>query len=338
MTTQTPVDIAGVLSLCACALSVATVAEITCGRIAVFSPEGDTFDLIAGRHSDNQSRLGVYLKAHAGDMLRVDRSGENRAEHMRRPALTLGLAVEPEVLRGIARKHELRGRGLLGRFLYSLPESNIGYRSIDTPPIPNAIESAYAAGIGRLLELTPNMDTEEPRPHILQLSPEAAAVFYRYREAVEVSLRPDGDMAEMTDWAGKLCGAVARIMGILHLCEHGLTDRIVSRPTACAAMALGNYFVEHAKAAFEEMGADADCDNARFVLAWVQRCQEPEFTRRDAHRAMQSRFRRALDMDKPLEILVERGFLREPERGASTGRPSMIYEVNPALLEETPTP
>src|SRR5207253_6873621 len=44
------------------------------GRIAVISPEGDLFDLMAGRYSASGApNLGVCLKAHAGDSIRVDR-------------------------------------------------------------------------------------------------------------------------------------------------------------------------------------------------------------------------------------------------------------------------
>lgn len=306
------------------------------GRIAVISPEGDFFDLIAGRYSENQARLGVYLRAHAGDNLRVDRNGERRTEYVQEPALTIGLAVQPEVLRGIAKRHELRGRGLLGRFLYCLPKSNIGYRDTKTISMSAEAEAGYHAGLRRLLELKPNMDTEEPRPHILNLSPEASSEFALYRAEVEFGLRPEGEMGDMTDWGGKLCGAVARLMGILHLAEHGLTNRIISRSTACAAMALGNYFIEHAKAAFDEMGADIDSDNARFVLDWVRRKGEGSFTRRDAHNGMQRRFKRATELDRPLDILDERGYIRERDQGRSASirdYQRIIYDVHPVLLD-----
>lgn len=93
------------------------------GRIAVLSPEGDVFELMAGRYSaQGKANLGGYLKGHAGDSLRVDRMGR-APEFINQPVLTLGLTVQPEVIRGLATKPGFRGRGLLGRFLYSLPTS-----------------------------------------------------------------------------------------------------------------------------------------------------------------------------------------------------------------------
>jgi hypothetical protein len=46
------------------------------GRIALLSPEGDVFDQMAGRYNQAAGpNLGVYLKGHAGDLLKVDRRG-----------------------------------------------------------------------------------------------------------------------------------------------------------------------------------------------------------------------------------------------------------------------
>jgi hypothetical protein len=56
------------------------------GRIALLSPEGDVFDQMAGRYSQSGGpNLGVYLKGHAGDLLKVDRRGRP-PEYVERPA------------------------------------------------------------------------------------------------------------------------------------------------------------------------------------------------------------------------------------------------------------
>jgi hypothetical protein len=79
------------------------------GRIAVMSPEGDVFDLMAGRYSSrNGPNFGVFLKGHAGDSIRVDRVGRP-PEYVNAPAITIGLAVQPDVIRGLA--HSLDSAG-----------------------------------------------------------------------------------------------------------------------------------------------------------------------------------------------------------------------------------
>jgi replicative DNA helicase len=110
------------------------------GRLAVLSPEGGVFGQMAGRYSasNGQPNLDVYLKGHSGDMLRVDRKGR-APEYIARPALTVGLAVQPEVLRSLSDQPGFRGRGLLARFFYSLPASRVGGRRTDVLPVPDSV-------------------------------------------------------------------------------------------------------------------------------------------------------------------------------------------------------
>jgi replicative DNA helicase len=79
------------------------------GRLAVLSAEGGIFATLAGRYSATPN-LEVFLKGHAGDMLRVDRQGRP-AEHVDNPALTLGLAVQPEVIHDIAGMPDSAAKG-----------------------------------------------------------------------------------------------------------------------------------------------------------------------------------------------------------------------------------
>ena len=120
------------------------------GRIALLSPEGDVFDQMAGRYNQSAGpNLGVYLKGHAGDLLKVDRRGRP-PEYVERPCLTIGLAVQPEVLQGLAGRPGFGGRGLLARFLYSLPQSLVGRREVGAPPVPQAMADRYAVELQAL--------------------------------------------------------------------------------------------------------------------------------------------------------------------------------------------
>jgi len=91
------------------------------------------FDQMAGRYNQTAGpNLGVYLKGHAGDLLKVDRRARP-PEYVQRPCLTIGLTVQPEILQGLAGRPGFRGRGLLARFLYSLPASLVGSRQAGAP-------------------------------------------------------------------------------------------------------------------------------------------------------------------------------------------------------------
>src|SRR5712671_5899344 len=100
----------------------------------------------------------VYLKGHAGETLRVDRVGR-APEFVKTPALTVGLAVQPEVICGLAEKPGFRGRGLLGRFFYAMPVSLLGRRDIDAPPVSEEVRKGYHTNITALLNLP--VGTEE---------------------------------------------------------------------------------------------------------------------------------------------------------------------------------
>ncbi len=256
------------------------------GRMAVMSPEGDVFDLMAGRYSKNGApNFGVYLKGHAGDTIRVDRVGRP-PEFVRRPALTMGLAIQPEVLRGLTDKPGFRGRGLLGRFLYAMPKSLLGSRDTNAPVMPQAIRAAYSERVKALLELPFATDEQgHPAPHILQLSPEARQHLQAFAVWLEPQLAEFGELGHMTDWAGKLVGAAVRIMGLLHMAEHAGEQapwgHQIHTDTAERAIRMATYLIPHARAAYAAMGAHPVMDDACYVLAWIKRHGADGLTKRE---------------------------------------------------------
>ncbi len=308
------------------------------GRIAQLSPEGDVFDIMAGRYSSNgAANFGVYLKGHAGDPLRVDRQGRS-SEFIASPALTLGLAIQPDVLQGLMARPGFRGRGLLARFLYSIPRSTLGRRIAEAPPVPNAVAAAYASNVRALLHLPLGTDAMgASAPHILTLTPEARVIVTAFERALEPKLGEFGELAHIADWAAKLVGAIGRIAGLLHagdLAEDGapwetpISDGCIER-----AIRIGEYLVEHALAAFGKMGSDPDLENARYLLGRLQGTGRTSFTKRDAFEATKQRFKRVAKMMPALTLLEEHRYVRlkpEPPRDGPGRKPSPTYEVNPA--------
>ncbi len=308
------------------------------GRIALLSPEGDTFDLMAGRYgTSGQPNLGVYLKGHAGDDIRVDRVSKDRPpEYVQHPALTVGLAVQPEVLRGLMEKKGFRGRGVLGRFLYSMPRSRVGHRSLRAMPVPPSVARRYADGIRTALRLQPATDNSgRPCAHIIRLSADAIEELDDFRQRVENELREGQAMSAIRDWGTKLPGAVCRIAGIFHGLIHASTGSPssfeIDAETMRSAIAIGEYAVEHARAAYFEMGTDPAISLARRILDWLVKEGVTEFTKRDAFLRLRGTVRQAKETDAPLAILEEHLYIRErPRESAGPGRkPSPTYEVNP---------
>jgi replicative DNA helicase len=315
------------------------------GRMAIFSAEGGVFSMMAGRYSDSPS-LDVYLKAHAGDEIRVDRKGRP-SEQVTDPALTLGLAVQPAVLDALSEKPMLRGTGLLARFLYALPTSRIGHRSIDAQPMTDSIRASYAFAVHRLLAI----HGDGPDPIILTLSPDALEYWTRYAEELEPQLGEDGELVSIRDWAGKLPGAVARIGAILSILSisyiNSPSEQSISISTyidgvsMVRAIALGRYLVPHARAAFSSMGTDERTAAAKQVLKFAARRRTSPFSRRDVqqHFRNNERLNDAEKLAAALTLLVERNFIREAPQPPVSGpgrRPTPKYEVNPLWVPIPP--
>jgi len=304
------------------------------GRLAVLSPEGGIFDILAGRYSQGAPNFEVLLKGHAGDTLRVDRRSRP-AEFIASPTLTVGLCVQPEVLHRLAQRPGFRGRGLLGRFLYSLPVSALGRRRVDAPPVPRQVRAAYGQRVTDLLAIEPATDDRgDAIPHDLRLAPDADTRLLAFAAEIEPRLSEWGDLGTLTDWGSKLVGAVARVAGLLHMAASGPRWREpIAASTVDAAIAIGRYLIEHARTAFAQMGADEGVSAALKVLRWVERNGQPTFTKRDAFEGLKSTFLRADALDAPLALLEAHGYVRrQPAPAGKAGRPSFAFEVNPLAL------
>jgi replicative DNA helicase len=320
----------------------------TYGRIALLSPEGDVFDQMAGRYNQSAGpNLGVYLKGHAGDLLKVDRRGRP-PEYVERPCLTIGLAVQPEVLRGLAGRPGFGGRGLLARFLYSLPRSLVGRRQVGAPPVPAAVADRYTLELQALaasLTTSAGPDAGDDGPTLLTLDQAAGELLLSFERELEPRLAAgSGDLAHLAGWAAKLAGATCRLAGLLHLTSH-LRDgwaKPIAGDTFAGAARLAGYLVEHARAVFDLMGADPRVDDARWLLDWIARTGQVQFTRRDAHHAApRGRFPKATSLDPALGLLEEHGYLRRVDAdpsGPKGGRPpSPRFLVNPLPRATEPT-
>ncbi len=309
------------------------------GRIALLSPEGGVFDMMSGRYS-GLPNLDVYLKGHAGDSIHVDRVNRDSSS-IDSPALTIGLAVQPDVIRGLASEPRFRGRGLIGRFWYSLPTSKVGYREVVTSPVDSFLEASYDHIVSSLSALsgTPRTDSNQPIVETLKLSKEAFECFVDYGKDIEHWLAPGGQFQYARDWGGKLLGAVARIAGILHAATYpeDPANKPIDEETMMSSILVGDYLRAHALAALDLMGADPTVDDARHVLEWIKRENFESFSARDAHQSMKGRFKRRKSIDPALNMLVDHGYLTyapKPEYSGPGRKPSTVFNVNPLYLSQ----
>jgi replicative DNA helicase len=184
-----------------------------------------------------------------------------------------------------------------------------------------------------------------PVARILSLTAAANSLLKQFEVELEPLLAEDGELGAMADWAGKLAGAIVRIAGILHLSEHAQNlepwPKFVSPETMSHAIAIGRYLIPHAKAAYAEMGADPQVENAKRVLRWIVRTQQTSFSKRDAHQAHKTRFKKVSEIESPLELLEAHGYVREREIDGERRRgrkSSQTFDVNPFLFSNSHNP
>lgn len=305
--------------------------------LAALSPEGDLFDIIAGRYSAKPN-LGVFLQAHKGERLQTDRITREQPS-VDKPALTIGITPQPAVLQDLASTPGARDRGLLARFLYALPPSNLGYRKTRTTPVPRPVAQTYHARLTQLLHTLYAL----PEPVTVPLTAPADRAVEALQDEIEASLRPDQPLAHLPDWAGKLVGHTARVALLLHLADRAATDRWghpVEDSTIHRAAEITAYFTHHALAVFDLIASDPATDAAHVILDWLRRPKadgswRTAIKRRDAVAASR-RFRTVAQVEPALVLLEAHGYLRAdvPPRTGRAGQPaSATYRVHPSLRE-----
>jgi replicative DNA helicase len=181
-------------------------------------------------------------------------------------------------------------------------------------------------------------------PTVLTLDPQAGELLLAFERDLEPRLAAgSGDLAHLACWAAKLAGATCRVAALLHLASH-LRDgwaHPISANTFAGALRLADYLIDHACAVFDLMGADSRVDDARWLLDWIARTNQAQFSRRDAHQAARGRFRKATDLEPALALLEEHGYLRRVDAdppGPRGGRPpSPRFLVNPVPHNSEPS-
>jgi hypothetical protein len=177
------------------------------GRMLQASAEGTAFEIAKGRYSEQgKANYDVYLKGHSGDILRTGRVSRGR-DCVDLPALRVALAVQPDVIRGLADHAGMRGRGFLARWLYSMPVSLVGRRKVKPAPVPKQVNDGFHKTVVSLWR-SPGAAGEPARPaaHWLEFSPEADRLLEGFERWLEPQLAPGQELSHPAGRAQKLGG------------------------------------------------------------------------------------------------------------------------------------
>lgn len=298
-------------------------------RMAIISAEGGVFGMMAGRYSNN-TNIDIFLKGYSGEYYSSIRVGREGAD-LRHPYLTIGLAVQPQVITDIMDNRDFRGKGLLARFLYTVPNTRVGERTYRTKEVSPFVRKEYEDLCKELLDIPDGFD------RFIKLGPEADKLAEEYYLWIEHQLT--NELEEIEDWAGKLHGNTMRIAGVLHVIKHKANsiNVLLEEDTMKSAIEIGKYYLEHSKAAFDIMGLSdpPDVQDAKYIISRIDANNKNtnntknEVTKRDLWQLCKGHFKDVEEMEPGLQCLVEHGYIARETQKTGRGRPSEKIYINP---------
>lgn len=298
--------------------------------LALFSDEGGIFETLGGRYNRGVPNLDLILQAHSGSSVRVDRGGR-AAVILNEPALTVAVSPQPDVAIGLASQPGFAGRGLLARFLFAWPEDTIGTRTLTPCPTPPEVTQAYTRALKGLLELAV---PENPRR--LEFAPEAYGIWKSFHHSLERMSAPGGKFSTNSGkaMAGKMAGICARIAALLHVVRVGLAAASQIGVTETAqAIQLGEFHLEHGLYVLGQMGADPSLQIAQRLWQEIEAIGKTVVTEREVWMPTRNTvgFKRMADVEPGFQRLIDCGWIVEIQPSIRRGRPSTVYQVNPAM-------
>lgn len=310
------------------------------GCIALVSSEGGIFDIISGSYT-NFPNIDIFLKGYSGDFIKVSRIGRPSL-YVKNPRLTILLTVQPKVLESVVNNGTFTGRGLSARFLYSVPKSLVGSRRFETKPINFDNKKRFGDLIHEILKEPKSSTT------YITLSNDAYSLLKDYYEEFESRLITD--LKDIGGWAGKLVGNILRISALITRARNVKYDAFLYTPSTDdsaewivqkedmeSAIKLGNYFLEHARFAFDFMDDNTTKKQALNFLEKLKATKTYEISFRDSSR-MCKYMNKKENATAVISLLVDYGYLREKQGTSRAHNKGLVYEVNPAIYDKERPP
>lgn len=221
--------------------ALADLMKKTGGSAGVFGSEGDFFKIITGLYNHGVcSNLQLILNAYDGDSYMMRRV--TRDTYLQRPLLSFCLMLQPNLYQETFANAELRGRGLLARFLTCTPKSMAGKRDKRSTAKLDAVNYvAYEKAMAHFLNLQQDPEKEPP---VLTWEQDAKERILDYMQTIENSMRKGQPMEDCKDYANKASAVAMRIAGILHLLQTYSLEQIppISKETTEKAIKVHRFF------------------------------------------------------------------------------------------------
>lgn len=305
------------------------------GSLLMISDEAGMLGNFSGRYSNNIPNLDILLKSWNGETFISDRATRESIV-LKKPYMSVCLACQPYVFDSMIGNTAFRGSGLIARFVYCFPKSNIGSRRYDTKPIPEQVADNYKKLVYKLLDNKFNYHDEKEL--YLRFDSQTYGEFVDYyNNFIEPKLLTD--MAFCKDWGGKYHGLILRLCGIIHCVKCALKGAApeknpVNMNTFCNAVEIGEYFREQAIYAYSLGDVDSATIKAEKVLDKIRSKYITNIRQNDLYRLCRcALFKNSQEFSETVDLLEEYGYIRRLTSKAANNKTITDIAVNPNCLK-----
>ena len=310
------------------------MSDSPCGLLGLYD---EIAGLIAGWDSKGQETArSFYLTAWNGNHpYAVDRI-ERGTSRIERAFLCIVGGVQPSVLAQYIQGAKSGGKGndgLVQRFqLLTYPDLDTGLKEVDRAADETAEKAAYDA-IEALRSLDPAKLGIEPlngdNRAILHFTSDAQKLFDQVRVKIDERAVSDKEDEIMASHLSKMPATIAKLAMLIHLLDYG-TGPITLEATEKAHLWV-KYLNRHAKRIY----GSAEIGSIQLVSMLGEKLiasaiKEP-FTAREIERKGWSGLTDSKLVEDALVELEEAGWIKGTPNRPATGRPTILYNLNPAL-------
>lgn len=291
--------------------------------------------LVLGSHGmgkDTVMRsLATFNKLWDGAATQTDRR-TTECFTVRGARLTVALQIQESALGSFLDQSGAlaRGTGFMARFLMAWPETTQGTRFFSEPPEHwPALDRFHHRMTEILRNRAPIDENGALNPVMLDLSPEAKAMWIEFHDDIESEIGQGKSLCEVRDVASKIADNAARLAALLHVFENGLGP--VSAEAFEAASRVVLWHLNESRRFFGELALPEEMSNAVKLDEWLlEYCRTHGInavSTREAKQFAPNALRKKEVLDSAIKELIDFGRLRIAK---IEGRKSL--EVNPKLL------
>lgn len=297
--------------------ALADLMKKTGGSAGVFGSEGDFFKIITGLYNHGMcNNLQLILNAYDGDEYTMQRV--SREIHLPHPLLSFCLMLQPNLYQETFANAELRGRGLLARFLTCTPKSMAGKRDKRSTATLDAVNYvAYEKAMAHFLNLQQDPEKEPP---VLTWEQDAKERMLDYMQTIENSMGKGQPMEDCKDYANKASAVAMRIAGILHLLQTYSLEQIppISKETAEKAIKVHRFFFAEKLKELQEI----ETKENKLEEKLLERIKKETILKekacvsvREIHQSLRStrELKRREDFELYLQALAEKNYIQVEE-------------------------